>query len=185
MHPTGGPAQAALRSFIASLALYEALAELTKLPESLALKWPNDLLFNGGKVSGILLEAVGAGRGVDYLAVGIGVNLIAAPDPSQIEAGAVPPVSLLGETGLRIAPETLLDALARAFERRERQFVTDGFAPIREAWLAHAARLGEPIVARTGQAQHHGIFTGIDDSGALILMTDAGRITLPAADVFF
>lgn len=185
MRPLGGPAKAALRSFIASLALHDALTALTNLPECLALKWPNDLLFNGGKVSGILLESVGGAGGIDHLAVGIGVNLIAAPDASQIEAGALAPVSVLGETGLRITPEALLDALAPAFAERERQFALDGFAPIREAWLARAARLGEPIVARTGAAQHEGIFTGIDDTGALILMTRTGRIALPAADVFF
>lgn len=60
-----------------------------------------------------------------------------------------------------------------------------GFAPIRNAWLARAARLGEPIIARIGATENRGIFEGIDDSGALILRTGAGRQVIPAADVFF
>ena len=185
MRPAGGPARAALRSFIAALALHQALSDVTGLPQGLALKWPNDLLLNGGKVSGILLESLGSQGGVDHLAVGIGVNLIAAPDASQLEPGAVPPVSVLGETGLRIAPAALLDHLAPAFAALEHQLATQGFAPIRAAWMARAARLGEPVTARTGSTTRHGIFDGIDDTGALILRTPQGTETLPAADLYF
>ena len=185
MHPKGGPAQAALRSFIASLALGEALAQLTGTPEAIRLKWPNDVLLNGGKVSGILLESLGTQGGVDHLAVGIGVNLIAAPTPDQVEARAVTPVAVLSETGQRIAPETLLTALAAVFARLEAEFAAHGFAPIRERWLARAARLGERIVARTGTINHEGIFETIDATGALVLRTDAGTLTLPAADIHF
>lgn len=185
MHPRGGPSQAALRSFIASLALHEALAGLTGTPEAFRLKWPNDVLLNGGKVSGILLESLGTHGGVDHLAVGIGVNLIAAPTPDQVEVHAVNPVSVLGETGIRITPEALLTALAAAFERLETTFATEGFAPIRARWLAQAARLGERIVARTGSTSQEGIFETIDATGALVLRTDAGIVTLPAADIHF
>lgn len=185
MRPAGGPAMAALRSFTASLALHEALTHLTGLPEAFRLKWPNDVLLNGGKLSGILLESLGGQGGVDHLAVGIGVNLIAAPDPSQVEPGAVPPVSVLAETGLRLTPEALLDALAPAFARLEHTLATEGFAPIRAAWLARAARLGETIHARVGTATHSGVFETIDAGGALVLRCPEGPLTLPAADIFF
>lgn len=185
MHPSGGPAQAALRSFIAALALHDALSELTGLPQALALKWPNDLLLNGGKVSGILLESLGARSGVDHLAIGIGVNLIAAPDPDQVEPNAVPPVSILAETGKRITPETLLDHLAAAFARYEALLAAQGFDPIRSAWLARAARLGETIHARIGTTTHTGTFETIDPTGALILRRPEGPLTIPAADIYF
>ena len=81
----------------------------------LAIKWPNDVLLNGGKVAGILLESAGSGGQVTAVAVGIGVNLAAVPDTGTIEPGAITPVSVLGETGFRTAPEDFLDLLAPAF----------------------------------------------------------------------
>ena len=81
--------------------------------------------------------------------------------------------------------ERCLDLLAPAFARWQAQLETWGFAPIRTAWTARAARLGEAITARTGRETRHGTFEGIDDSGALILTTPAGRETIPAADIHF
>jgi BirA family transcriptional regulator, biotin operon repressor / biotin---[acetyl-CoA-carboxylase] ligase len=186
LHPTEAASEVALRSFAAALALRQALAELTGLPDSLTLKWPNDVLLNGGKVAGILLESQGATDGrIAHLAIGIGVNLIAAPDPSLIEPGALPPVTVLQETGQRLTPETLLAHLAPAYAGWEALFTTQGFGPLRTAWLAHAARLGEEIRARTGTETRSGIFETVDPTGALILRQPTGRIAIPAADVFF
>jgi BirA family transcriptional regulator, biotin operon repressor / biotin---[acetyl-CoA-carboxylase] ligase len=176
--------QVALRSFTAAVALREAFVQLTKLPEAFALKWPNDVLLNGGKVAGILLESSTSPRGMD-LALGIGVNLIGAPPVSLVEAGALPPVSLLQETGLRIAPEAFLDALALAFARWEAIFQAEGFAPVRAEWLSHAARLGEVIRARTGTETREGVFETIDAKGNLILRMNSGPVAIPAAEVFF
>ena len=175
----------ALRSFVAALALREACVAVTGLPNAFALKWPNDVLLNGGKLAGILLESAGAGRSATHLAIGIGVNLIAAPDAAQIEAGATPAVSLLQETGHRVTPEAFLTRLAPAYARWETCLITEGFAPLRAEWLAHAARLGETITARTGGATHVGRFETIDESGALVLHTSTGRMAISAADVFF
>jgi BirA family biotin operon repressor/biotin-[acetyl-CoA-carboxylase] ligase len=185
LRPTEPPETVALRSFAAALALRDAFVRLTGLPESFTLKWPNDVLCNGGKIAGILLESQGLDTPDATLCIGIGVNLIAAPDALQIEPGAVLPVSLLRETGLRITPEAFLDALALAYLRWETTFRTEGFAPLRTAWLAHAARLGEPIRARTGTETREGTFEAIDAAGSLILRTKAGTLAIPAAEVFF
>ena len=185
LRPKGGPAGAAQLSFVAALALYDALGDACGPAARLAIKWPNDVLLNGGKVAGILLESAGAGASVQAVAVGIGVNLAVAPETATLEPGAVTPVSVLGETGHVVPPEEFLDLLAVAFARWQAQLDTFGFAPIRNAWLARAARLGEPIIARTGGTENHGIFEGIDDSGALILKTPSGRLIIPAADVYF
>ncbi|WP_434063230.1 biotin--[acetyl-CoA-carboxylase] ligase [Gemmobacter denitrificans] len=185
MQPDGAPDRAALRSFIAALALHQTCVALTGLPQSFTLKWPNDVLLNGGKLAGILLESAGQGGRIGHLVIGIGVNLIAAPTVDQVEPGAVPPVSLLGETGLRVTPEMFLDHLAPAFAGWEAEFVAHGFAPIRSAWLAQAARLGETIRARTGTQERHGIFETIDDTGALVLNMNGMREAIPAAEVFF
>ena len=185
LRPKGGPAGAAQLSFVAALALYDALGDACGPAARLAIKWPNDVLLNGGKVAGILLESAGAGASVQAVAVGIGVNLAVAPETATLEPGAVTPVSVLGETGHVVPPEEFLDLLAVAFARWQGQLDTYGFQPIRNAWLARAAKLGEPIIARTGGTENHGIFEGIDDTGALILKTASGRQVIPAADVYF
>lgn len=185
LRPDGSPADLSLYSFVAALALHEALTAVCGPAARLAIKWPNDVLLNGGKVAGILLESAGQGRAVSALAVGVGVNLAAAPAPEAVEPGALQPVSVLAETGHAITPDDFLDLLAPAFDRWQRQLATWGFAPIRAAWTARAARIGQTITARTGNATRTGRFEGIDDTGALVLVTAAGREVIPAADVFF
>ncbi len=185
MHPDEPAEVVALRSFVAALALRETFVEVTGLPASFSLKWPNDVLLNGGKVAGILLESAGLGTTEATLCIGIGVNLIAAPDAAAVEPGAVLPVSLLAETGKRVTPGAFLDTLAPAYARLEAAFTTQGFASIRAGWLAHAARLGEVIRARTGDTVREGSFETIDAQGNLILRMPKGAVAIPAAEVFF
>lgn len=180
MFPDEPPQQIALRSFVAALALFDAVVTVTGRADALALKWPNDVLLNGGKFAGILLE-----RGATHLSIGIGANLAAAPEASAVEASPFPPVSLIDETGARVTPEEFLNALAPAYARWEMQFMTYGFGPIRTAWLARAAKLGEPIRARTTLDEHHGTFETIDESGNLVLRQSNGALSIPAAEVFF
>jgi BirA family biotin operon repressor/biotin-[acetyl-CoA-carboxylase] ligase len=181
LQPDEPPATLALRSFVAALALYEALLTVTGHPEIFALKWPNDVLLNGGKVAGILLES----RQNAHLSIGIGVNLAQAPRANTVEQEAVLPVSLQSEAGTLITPPEFLAILAPAYARYEHQFTTQGFAPIRDLWLARAARLGETITARTGTTQTTGVFKTINDAGHLILSTPSGQQAIPAADIFF
>ncbi len=180
--PKGGALDAALRSFLAANALYDALASRVS-PDRLALKWPNDVLLNGGKIAGILLESSGTATRLDWLSIGIGVNLAAVPQ--GVSDAAFPPVSLAGEGGAHILPDEFLTVLALTFEAEERDFVANGFAPARDRWLARAARLGEPITARTGQREVTGIFETIDATGQLVLSTQAGQVAIPAGEVFF
>ena len=181
MQPVEQPEQVALRTFVASLALNDAFVAVTGRAESFTLKWPNDVLLNGGKVAGILLERTGAG----HLSIGIGINLAAAPSVAEVEEGAVRPVSLKGETGVSVSPQDFLDLLAPAYAHWEAQFTTYGFAPIRTAWLARAARLGEVIRARTVTDDITGTFETVDETGQLVLSTAKSRVVIPAADVFF
>jgi BirA family biotin operon repressor/biotin-[acetyl-CoA-carboxylase] ligase len=185
LKPRETPDVVALRSFIAGLALYDALVAITGRTEPFALKWPNDVLVNGGKVAGILLESLGQGQGVQHLAIGIGVNLAHAPEMAQVEVGATRPVSVLAETGVAISPHDFLTPLAAAYAKWEHQFTTDGFAPIREAFLARATRLGEVITARTTRDEITGTFETIDMAGAIVLSTPQARHAIPAADIYF
>lgn len=182
MRPEGPVAQIALRSFAAANALREALIAVGTAPASLSLKWPNDVLLDGGKLAGILLESVGDGRGgVSHLIIGIGVNLAAAPSQADVEPGAVPPVAL----PIRVAPEDFLDALAPAFAAREYSLATYGFGPTRTEWLSHAARLGDVITARLPTEEITGTFRTIDEAGNLILDTAKGHRAIAAADIYF
>ncbi|WP_323778740.1 biotin--[acetyl-CoA-carboxylase] ligase [Leisingera sp.] len=185
MRPQGAPDQAALRSFVAALAVYDACVAVTGRSEGLSLKWPNDVLLKGGKLAGILLESAGNGQGVNHLYVGIGVNLVETPMKEWLEPGAVWPVSLLSETGVQVTPEEFLEAVAEAFARHEQQFTTYGFEPIRTAWLERAAKLGEVITARTASSETEGTFETVDGSGNLVLNTAKGRVSIPAADIYF
>ncbi|MFV0302078.1 MAG: biotin--[acetyl-CoA-carboxylase] ligase [Paracoccus sp. (in: a-proteobacteria)] len=185
LRPEGGPAEAARLSFVAALALDQALTAVCGPFARIAIKWPNDVLLNGGKVAGILLESIGSGQGVDALAIGIGVNLAEAPDSGSVGPGATRPVSVLSETGHAVTQDDFLDLIAPAFDHWLRQLQSFGFDPIRAAWLARAAKLGETITARTGQDSWTGRFDGIDGTGALMLQTAEGQKIIPAADVYF
>lgn len=181
MRPGGGPAAAALRSFVAANALYAALAMHAR-DAALALKWPNDVLLAGGKVGGILLETTGQGATVDWLSIGIGVNLVAAP---AIDGETAFPPVCLADHGDRVDPEAFLALLADHFATQEAILDRLGFQAVREDWLQRAARLGEVITARTSKEDITGRFDTLDEAGNLVLVTGTGRRVIAAADVYF
>jgi len=173
----GAPEMAALRSFVAALALADAVEALGVQTR---LKWPNDVLLKGGKLAGILLEGLASGA----LAIGVGVNLAAAPGLGEVEPGAVAPVALAAY-GVSIAPEDFLTLLAKTYAAREASFATYGFAPIRSAWLERVARLGEEIAVRLPLETFHGTFKDVDADGQLVLSTPNGTRRVAAGEVFF
>lgn len=154
--PDRRPAQI---SFVAALALGDALREVADV----AYKWPNDVLVGGRKVAGILVEA---DRGA--AAVGVGVNLAAAP-----EAGA----PAAGDLGGRIGRTAAAERFCRGFEDWHRRWAAEGFAPLRRAWLERAAGLGGGVAA----AGRVGRFTGLDAEGRLLLAECAGGAQAVAA----
>ena len=182
LRPDAPAQQVSLLSYVAALAVADALAAAGA--RDLLLKWPNDVLQGGAKIAGILLESAGRGGMVDRLAVGIGVNLARAPEANEVEPGAFRPVAL-ADAGITVGPETFLDKLAPAFARWQAVLAEEGFEPVRRAWLARAARLGEPVTARTGHAAVVGRFETVDSSGALVLAMPEGRRVVAAADIFF
>lgn len=179
--PACTPAEAARRSFVAANALYAALAHFIDR-DALALKWPNDVLLNGGKVAGILLESAGGGPFVERLSVGVGVNLATAPaDTGQ----PFRPVSLADQGGEVPDPLDFLTILADCYATQESVLDRLGFRRVRDDWLSRAARLGEVITARTAERVVQGIFDTVDDEGNLVLITGSGPRAIPAAEVYF
>ena len=170
--PGEGPAQQL--SFVAAVALDRALQRWVPAA-ALALKWPNDVLLGGVKVSGILLEGSG-----DATIIGFGVNLIDYPSDSERPATAL---SALGYATPGAHDFTL--ALMAAFAEVRALWRDAGFAAIRAAWLARAAGLGAPLVARLGTETLTGTFAGLDADGALRLAFDDGSSrAIHAGEVF-
>lgn len=180
IRPKAEPAQLALRSFVASLALFDALQAVTGRVDIFTLKWPNDVLLHGGKLAGILLETIPSG-----LLIGVGVNLETLPPADVLEPHALPPKTLHMETGVKVQPDAFLDVLAPSFQRWETQMTTYGFEPIREAWLQKAANIGKPVRALVGSEVVKGTFTTVDGQGALVLDTVQGHRAISAGDVHF
>jgi BirA family biotin operon repressor/biotin-[acetyl-CoA-carboxylase] ligase len=185
LRPQANPRKAAELSFVAAVAVHDAVENLLPPPRraALRLKWPNDLLHDGRKLAGILLESSGiAGGELAWLAVGMGINL--AHHPENVD---YPATSLAGLGIGDVTPMAALEVLAFAFDRRIRQWRdVQGFAAIREAWLARAAGLGGPITVRLADETIEGTFSGLAADGALELRLASGEVRgISAGDVFF
>ncbi|HET7334534.1 MAG TPA: biotin--[acetyl-CoA-carboxylase] ligase [Rhizomicrobium sp.] len=180
LRPDKPPAECAQLSFVTALALSDALASLAPRA-AFKLKWPNDVLADGKKISGILLEsASGSGGAAPWLAIGVGVNLATHPADTPY------PATALGAYGAVATPDAALSQLASSFAKWYDIWARDGFAPIRDGWLARASGLGQRITARLSTEEASGVFEGIDDGGALILRQAGGKIrTIAAGDIFF
>ena len=178
-----GPLQSgALRSMVAALALRDSLESVSGGKGVLLTKWPNDILLNGGKVAGILLETVQC-KDCAKLLIGIGVNLDSAPSLSDPGNADLTPVSVREATGISVSPEEFLGLLATSYERRESQFLAWGFEPIRCEWLRHAWRLGEEASFRMERDEVRGVFESVDADGCAVVRASGARHRVSAADM--
>jgi len=180
LRPDVKPARAAELGFVAAVAMAETVRALLPAAVPVALKWPNDVLVDGGKVAGILLEAQSGPNGmVDWLVLGMGINIVAAPDDTPYRAVALRPQGAVADAALVL--ELLYGALAERLDAWQR----DGFAGIRTRWLTLARGLGAPIEVRQGDAIVAGRFVDLDPDGALVLETAGGRRRITTGDVHF
>lgn len=173
-------------SFVAAVAVADALAAVVPGPHRVALKWPNDVLLDGAKISGLLLETAtagpgvgkGAGEGLAFVVLGIGINV--ASHPSDARYGAID----LAAAGIAIGVGSMLETLVHHLTVWLARWQADGFAPVRAAWLLRGHGRGAPIDVRVGNTLISGSFRDLDGDGAMILDTPGGghrRIT--AGDV--
>jgi len=172
---------AAQLSFVAALAVHDAVVERAPaLAGRLALKWPNDVLADGAKVAGILLESESATDHTISVAVGIGVNCTRHPD------GTTFPATDLAAAGAPVTPAALFATLSRTMLSRLTQWDRGrNFAAIRGDWLARASGVGEPIRVALPDRDLEGRFETLDAAGHLMLRTGDGRvIAVAAGDVF-
>jgi BirA family biotin operon repressor/biotin-[acetyl-CoA-carboxylase] ligase len=169
------PDRASELSFVAALSVHDAIAgRIPGLGSRLALKWPNDVLIDGCKFAGILIE--GEGRAV---AIGIGVNCAHHP------AGTTFPATDLAAAGVRASPESVFAALAPAMIGRLVQWNRGGgFAAIRADWLKRAFGVGKTIRVALPEGEREGRFETVDEAGLLVLRrADGTAETVTAGDV--
>jgi BirA family transcriptional regulator, biotin operon repressor / biotin---[acetyl-CoA-carboxylase] ligase len=184
------PAVAATLGFAAGLSLDAALQKVSLEAVlrlggagalNFSLKWPNDVLAAGKKLAGILLEAETVADNRLAVVVGVGTNVVAAPE------GTPTPATSLAALGVHISAEELFSALSDAWV--EYRGIWDdgrGFAEIRRRWLERAAGLGEKVAVQTGTATLEGTFDTIDETGCMIVRLPHGkRVPVTAGEVYF
>lgn len=177
----GPAARQAELCFVAALALYDAVRAVTGIdPLRIGLKWPNDVLIDGAKLAGILLEGAALPGGHTATVIGFGVNCAHHPADTPY------PCTDLTAAGYPTDPPGLLAALDAAMRARLTEWAGgEGFARTRDAWVLRAAGLGKPVTVRFGERQSEGVFEALDFSGAMVLRRpDGARETISAGDVF-
>lgn len=166
--------------FVAGVALRRALCEAIDEGERLKLKWPNDVLCDGAKLAGILLESTNLSDGRFACVIGIGVNCASAPE------GLAYPAKALAEVGASAhGPQDVLLHLSHEIVGALDRFGGGaGFGTIREEWLGAAAGIGAPIRVETPNGRVEGRFRSIDSSGRLMIDCGDGPRIIEAGDVW-
>ena len=168
---------------VAALAVYKALRPFfARTPQALAIKWPNDILIDGAKVNGILLESESAGGpNAAWVIAGTGVNIAHHPADAAIAA-----THLAEHMARPVSIGDLLHAYLTALDGWYARWLAEGFAPVRAGWLDRAQGLGEAVRVRTARETFSGRFDSLTADGALVVTTDDGQVRqVTAGDVMF
>ena len=180
LRPERPVGEAAQVSFVAALAVADVAREFLPDSAEIRLKWPNDVLVRGRKLAGILLESAPGGGRLAWLVLGVGINVLRKPDTPGLGTALLDE----GATGLDVP--MVIESYARNLDRWLGLWNAQGFAPIREAWLGRARGLGDTIEARLAADTLRGRFSGLDETGALILDLPSGeRRIIPGGEIFF
>lgn len=173
------PGEAAQLSYAAALAVSDLLNAVCD-PSQVKVKWPNDILLDQQKVSGILLESGSIEPGLLWLAVGIGLNLKTYPDSTDF------PATSLAWHGIELTSHDAILKLAERFDIWLTRWKTHGFLPLKDAWINRAYGLGESCRIQVGQEMLTGVFSDLMPDGTLRLdLADGQRRYISAGDIFF
>ena len=181
LRPRCEPHTASQLGFVGAIAVYDAVNVLAREREpDLELKWPNDLLLDGAKAAGLLLESTSDGSGRLSLVMGIGLNLAAHPDDVPF------PATDLAEHGISAEPGAALEALAAATAPWLSIWDNgNGFEQIRIAWDERSLPKGTDLEVRLGDEKLKGVYKGLDQKGGLILaQSDGTERCITTGDVF-
>lgn len=166
LRPAITPREAAQLTFITSLAVAGALREACHLPAE--VKWPNDILLNGSKVGGVLNELCVSVGQINYLVLGMGVNLN-MPREQLPQRGLFPATSVLLETGEAVSRRVFARTCFQCLDRLYHQYLNTGFAGLRREWEAVCGMIGCHADLDVDGKALTGLVMGIDEAGALIL----------------
>jgi BirA family biotin operon repressor/biotin-[acetyl-CoA-carboxylase] ligase len=180
LRPDGVQADLGLYSFMAALALAQSLPE-SLAAERVQLKWPNDVLVDGAKIAGILLESCPTPQGL-ALMVGVGVNIAHAPTDAPY---ATTSLAQLGYDMQNHPPRSVLDRFLTKLSAQCATLQKEGFSPIRTAWLSQAAGIGSMITVRLPDNELNGRFIGLDEKGCLLLQPATGILQKIASGEVF
>ncbi|MGE3142517.1 MAG: biotin--[acetyl-CoA-carboxylase] ligase [Hyphomonadaceae bacterium] len=175
------PGEIALLGFAAGVALAEAAEEWIG-PGRAALKWPNDLMLDGAKAAGLLIDS-GSAPGGHWFALGLGLNILDAPEGLDQETAAL--ARALAPGAQAPSPEAMLKRVRARLEARADALTREGFAPLRQAWLARAYGLGQTARVTLGSENVEGRLVGLSPQGELELETRTGLRLIAAGDVLF
>jgi BirA family transcriptional regulator, biotin operon repressor / biotin---[acetyl-CoA-carboxylase] ligase len=163
-------------SFVAACGVALALQDYAP-----CLKWPNDVLIDGEKVCGILIETAFLGTQPEKTIVGIGINIDSHPDNSEL----LYKTTCLNKKGKKQTPETIKKRLTQALDSVFSLYQQKGFEAIRQKWLSWAPAVGHPFKVRLSDKTEEGLFLGINENGSLMLALDNKEIrVISAGDVF-
>lgn len=178
VRPDCSLAEAARFSFITAVALGDAIGSVAPPLLEVTYKWPNDVLLNGRKGAGILLESqADAGGRLEWLVIGVGVNIASFPTDTRL-----PATSLRFEgCAADLTEVALLEAFARHLLAWVNTWLERGFGPVRAAWLRHARGRGETIEVRLPRETLIGVFEDLDEAGTLALRLPDGSLRQIAA----
>jgi len=179
LRPFGSLADAAQIAFLPALAVGEMLKMFTPT-SNYSFKWPNDVLLNQKKISGILLESGDWTQTASkWLVTGCGINLIHSPTETQF-----PATSILKETEINIPVEEALLAYSSFLFDWYKKWKISGFSAVREAWLKNAIGFKKSLTVECRGQLFSGHFVGLDPRGALELKTENGIRIIEAGDVY-
>lgn len=179
LRPNVGAGVCMQLGFVTANVVADTVAAVLPRHAYIHCKWPNDVLVEGRKVAGILLEAGPMADGVpEWLVIGVGINIKHHPAETEF------PATDLDREGGGDTVERLLVAFCRRFLSAMVTWRNIGFADARRAWLSRAWNVGKPITARLDAETVDGVFFGLDEDGALLLDTPTGRRRITAGDVF-
>jgi BirA family biotin operon repressor/biotin-[acetyl-CoA-carboxylase] ligase len=178
LRPSVPIARVAELGFIAAVVVADCVAGLLPPGPRVTLKWPNDVLVDDAKISGVLPEAGGADE-APWVVVGVGLNLAHAP------TDVLHPATSLSAHGATVTPEDGLRACLTHFEGWLTRWRSEGFGAVRDAWLARAPAVGAEVTVTKAAEQARGVFNGLDADGALLLGVAGGVQRITAGDVKF